>query len=201
MTSCMTIAWTTATSSPMDWSRVCVPRSRRDEMVGCFRTRSMNLAHLMSNNAFRHSELWTRCILHLSLPCTLIKQICLGTQVSQYNSHFAMATLLMPHTFIHPHNKDCHLVWRTWEDVLHTIHPSSWARQLACHLLTCKGMGLFNRVTTSQAVVWATQPVLKYAALPEYPLTFRTLLITATVYPFCMLVSWTGGLLPKHSSG
>ena len=62
-------------------------------------------------------------------------------------------------------------------------------------------MDLFNRVTALQAVIWATQAVLKYAAHPGYPLTFRTLLITATVYPFCMLVSWTGGLLPKYSSG
>lgn len=74
MTSCMTIAWTTATSSPMDWSRACVLRFRRGEIVGCFRTRLMNSAHLMSNNAFRRSEPWIRCTLHLSLPCTpLIK--------------------------------------------------------------------------------------------------------------------------------
>ena len=113
MTSCMTIAWTTATSSPMDWSLACVPRSRRDEIVECFRTHLMNSAHLMSSNVFLRSEPWTRCILHLSPPCTLIKQICLETQVSQYNSHFAMATLLMPHTSIHPRNNDCHLVWQT----------------------------------------------------------------------------------------
>src|SRR5258708_2122105 len=113
MTFCTTIAWTTATSSPMDWSQACVPHSRCDETVGCFRTRLMNPVHLMSNSAFRHSEPWTRCILHLPLPCTQIKQMCLGTQVSHYNSRFAMATLLMPHTFIHLHNIDYHLVWRT----------------------------------------------------------------------------------------
>jgi hypothetical protein len=39
-----------------------------------------------------------------------------------------MATPLTPHTSIHRHNNDCHLVWLTSEDVLHMIHPSSWDR-------------------------------------------------------------------------
>lgn len=61
-------------------------------------------------------------------------------------------------------------------------------------------MDLFNQLTTSRAVVWATQLVPKYEALPEYRLTSRTLLITAMVYQFCMLASWMGGHLPKRSS-
>jgi hypothetical protein len=61
-------------------------------------------------------------------------------------------------------------------------------------------MDLFNQLTTSQAVVWATQLVPKYAALLAYRPTSRMLLITAMVYLFCMLASWRGGLLPKHSS-
>jgi hypothetical protein len=81
----------------------------------------------VSNSASRRSELWTRCILLPSLPCILIKQMCLGTQVSQYSNHFAMAILLTQRT-IHLHNNDCRPVWRTLEDVHHMTHPRSWAR-------------------------------------------------------------------------
>lgn len=88
----------------------------------------MSSARSVFNSAFRLSEPWTRCILHLSLLCTLIKRMCLGTQVSRYNNHFAMVTLLTPRTSIHLHNSDCRQVWRTLGVALHTTHPRSWAR-------------------------------------------------------------------------
>lgn len=128
MISCMTTAWTIATSSPTEWSLACARHFHRDGRVGCSKTRLMNSAHSVSNSAFRLSEPLTRYILRLFLPCTRIKRIFRGTRVSQYNSRIAMVTLPMPHTSIHPHNNDCHLVWPTSEDVLHTIHPSSWVR-------------------------------------------------------------------------
>jgi len=126
--SCMRTAWTIAALSPMEWYRVCARHSRRDERVGCFRINLMNLPPSMSNNVFHLSGQWTKYILRLSLLCTLIKQMCRGIQVYLYNSHFAMATLLTPHTSIQPRNNGCRLVWPTLEDVPHMTHPSSWAR-------------------------------------------------------------------------
>jgi hypothetical protein len=128
MTSCMTTAWTIVTLFLMEWSRACVRLSRPDERVECFKTLLTSSVHSMSSSIFHPSELWTRCILLLSLLYTTTRLACRGTQVSRCSNHFVMVIRPILQTFMHPHNNDCRPVWRTLEDGLHTILPSSWAR-------------------------------------------------------------------------
>ena len=190
MISCMIIVWTIAILFLMAWSLGCAPRSHHDERVGCSRTLSMNLTHSVSSSVFNLSEPWTRCILPQSLPCSLTRPTCSGTQVFQCNNRSVMAIRPTQATSTCLHNSDYPLDWRISEDDLHMIRLNSWARLWACLPLTCKAADLVSLLIIS-LVVLVTQLLPNIAALQHHPPTSQARLSLVMWVLFCkpMLIS------------